>query len=288
MDNRFTIGYWPWELPYWPDELSPAFDLVDEVWVSSKYTEKSLLSANPDTTVRHMPMAVELGKRSNYSRKDFKIAENAFVFLYLFDGLSYLERKNPIAHINAFKNAFDAESDACLVIKTMNLKKADQDKLKAFVQAASNDDRILIIDEAYSKDKLLGLIDTCDCFVSLHRSEGFGRSIAEAMLLEKPVITSNFSGNTDFCLPETAYLVGGHTISLRPGDYPFASKQQHWFNPDTDQAAYFMNKVYENNDNEPASMASRARKHIETHHNFATVGKNYKNTLVAWAWKFKH
>jgi glycosyltransferase involved in cell wall biosynthesis len=114
--------------------------------------------------------------------------------------------------------------------------------MEKVLRLVSQDPRITVLSEVMSRERVVGLQSVCDCFVSLHRAEGFGRNIAEAMLLGKPVVVSAFSGNMDFTNEETAFLVHGDLILVRPGEYPF-HEGQVWLDPDLEAAADAMRRV---------------------------------------------
>ena len=245
FDKRFTIGAWPWELPEWPVLCRGVYNLVDEIWASSRFAVKAY--SDSPVPVVYMPMTVDFDSVPQYTRSDFGLPTNVYLFLYVFDGLSYMSRKNPIAHIQAFWNAFPrSQKDVGLVVKTMNVN-LDNETWNTFHKMAASDDRIYVIAETLPKDKVLGLMNNCDAFLSLHRAEGFGRCIAEMMWLGKPVIVTNFSGNTDFTTSDTAFLVDGPMISVEPGEYPYGDGQ-YWCDPDIWLAAEHMRVCFERGD----------------------------------------
>lgn len=240
LDCRYNIAFWQWELARFPQSMACAIDLVDEIWASSEFTASAMRAATEKSVIR-MPMVVCLPeKQGHWLRENFGLCKNTFVFLTVLDGASSVKRKNPLAVVHAFLAAFPSSSHVNLVLKAMNVSVA-QSEWSLIVEYATKDKRIKIIAETMTKDKLLGLQAVCDCFVSLHRSEGFGRNIAEAMLLGKPVIVSDYSGNTDFTTADNAFLVSGSELVVTKNDYPF-SEGQVWFNPDVSLAADLMQK----------------------------------------------
>ncbi|HYD63868.1 glycosyltransferase [Azospirillum sp.] len=275
--GRYTIGYWPWELPEWPDAWRVAFDVVDEVWVSSRYTQAAYELVSPVPVV-HMPMAVTVDLPRRPPRSAFGLPEDRFLFVFAFDGLSYLARKNPLAAVHAFRRAFPRGSEPVgLVIKAMNV--AGRPEWEYLCAEAERDPRIVLIPRTLDRAGVLGLYAACDAFVSLHRAEGFGRGLAEAMLLEKPVVATAFSGNLEFCHPHTACLVGYRTVPLEPGDYP-CGEGQSWADPDVDEAAAHMAALAA----DPArarALGRAARAYVEAHHAPAVVGARYRRRLAA-------
>lgn len=204
--DRYNIGYWPWELQYWPANWQHCFSLVDEVWVSSQHTWQAAQKVS-SVPVYIMPMAVAIPKVKRYTRKQWSLPETDHLFVFSFDGNSSLARKNPLGVIEAFKLAFPNGHEAAgLVIKCMR-PDINNPAWQRILKLAATDSRIHIIDQMLSKPEVLGLYKVCDCFVSLHRAEGFGRGIAEALLLGLNVIATDHGGNVDFCLLITVSLV---------------------------------------------------------------------------------
>lgn len=244
--GRYNIGYWPWELSGWPRDWELSFDLVDEVWVSSQHTYNSLADICPKPLFR-MPMAVEIPeitafKTQAHARAHFALPEEAKLFCFSFDFNSSMYRKNPKACVDAFLNAFPnsdfKRSDVGLVIKVHSPSQPNA-AWAALKRLAAKDGRIHIIEGTLSKPDLLALYKACDCFLSLHRAEGFGRGIAEALKLGLHVIATGYSGNVDFCKAPQADLVDYTLIPVEPGQYPYAEGQV-WAEPDIEHATKLM------------------------------------------------
>lgn len=243
FDGRRTIGYWPWELPEWPVEWQHAYELVDEVWASSRYTYEAYAKSSPKP-VRHVPMTVTVDAMAGLSRRDFRLPEDRFLFVFSFDVLSTLSRKNPQACVRAFKEAFQLGHEPVgLAVKAMRAT-PDNPIWQELMEEARSDRRITIISETLSRGAVLDLYRACDVFVSLHRAEGFGRGIAEAMMLGKPVIATGYSGNLDFTTPGSAGLVDHKLRPVSPEEYPFAAGQL-WAEPDVGHAAWWMRQMAE-------------------------------------------
>lgn len=238
FENRYNIGWWPWELPVWPEQWGDAFDLIDEVWAATSYTQNMYQQAT-DKPVTLMPLAVSVERAVPVSRKELGLPKNKFLFLYTFDFNSYLDRKNPHAAVKAFVKAFSKENEQVgLVLKTMN-SDVKNPKWKAFQKLCQKDERIVLLEKTLDREKVLGLINACDAYISLHRAEGFGRTPAEALLFGKPVIATDFSGNTDFLTPQTGFPVKWRKKAVKEGEYPFIKKKSkaYWAEPDISHAA---------------------------------------------------
>jgi glycosyltransferase involved in cell wall biosynthesis len=275
--GRYNIGYWLWELSRFPDVWMGPLRFFDEIWCPSRFIQ-SAVAERSTRPVLYMPPAIEIDKPEGFNRAYFKLPEEQFTFLLVFDFKSYASRKNPLACIRAFQSAFPKENKRVgLVLKSMG---GDQysGEFKCLIEAARNDSRITFIDATYTFQEALGLMNVCDVFVSLHRTEGIGLGIAQSMLLGKPVVVTNYSGNTDFTLPDNSCLVDFKLIPVKKGEYPHGAGQV-WADPDIYQAANYMrrlasDKVYRE------KLTNAGRAYIETYHSAESVGKVYRNRLV--------
>ncbi len=170
------------------------------------------------------------------------LAEDETVFLFMFDFLSHVRRKNPEAVVEAFCAAFPAgEEKVRLLIKTQGGEHAPEDWRR--LGDLCLDPRIEIRDAKIDRAEVIALIEAADAFVSLHRAEGFGRGPAEAMWLGKPVISTDYSGTSDFADHETAFLVGYQRVPVAVEDYPGAEGQD-WADPDVEEAARAMRRIH--------------------------------------------
>lgn len=237
----YTIGYWFWELERFPQAWLPAFEHVDEVWVPTTFVRDSVAAAT-DKPVTVIPMAIEFEPPRAVARRRFGLPDDAFVFFFNFDFHSYPERKSPRALIHAFRAAFPrSRHDVRLVIKTTNGDRMEA-ALEQVLIEASRDPRISIRDGYVGREEMFAWIACADAYVSLHRAEGFGLGLAEAMYLGKPVIATAWSGNTDFMSEREACLIDYSLIEVPPEAYPHWQGQR-WAEPDIDQAARAMRRL---------------------------------------------
>ena len=243
--GRYNIAAWHWELSRFPEAWLPALQGVDELWASSRFIQQAL-SQQAKVPVLWMPHPVEVSGEPESGPGPLGLPEGRYLFLAFFDFTSFVARKNPRGAIRAFLNAFPPGSPerVGLVIKA-NGATVRPAEAKAFLAWPElRDPRIVVINETLDRRSLIGLMKRCDCFVSLHRSEGFGRGIAEALLLEKPVIVTGYSGNMDFTSPENACIVDYRLVDVGRDEYPHAAGQR-WAEPDLEQAAGYMRRVVE-------------------------------------------
>jgi glycosyltransferase involved in cell wall biosynthesis len=263
---------------------------VNEIWVASEYL-RDVYRKRVSAPVYVMGQAVETSVAENeYSRGTFGLPEDCFMFLFSFDAGSIVERKNPLATVRAFRQAFPVGAEsAILVLKTRNLQACqtehDRDHWRRVMEIAASDARINIMDRTLSGAELTGLLSTCDCYISLHRSEGFGYGPADAMGLGKPVITTAYSGVTDFCTPKTALLVDYTLQRVPQGAYPYMdeSREYYWASPDIDRAAFLMRQVYES----PQSgerIGQSGRQLILERYSLAALQRRYVARLSELGW----
>lgn len=277
--GRYNIGCWAWELSQFPDEWCYAFRMVDEIWAMSRFTQQAIVE-KADCPVVWMPLAVEFRGSKRLSREYFELPENKFLFLFFFDFRSYITRKNPYGAIKAFEMAFaknQNRKDVRLVIK-VNGKDGHEDKFQTFLESlAVLRDNIILIDKVMNDLEIRELLRVCDAFISLHRSEGFGRGLAEAMYLGKPVIATGYSGNLDFTNPMNACVVDHLLIPVKTDEYPYGEGQM-WAEPDLNQAAWYIRRLVE--DQQYAQKIGKAGKHyIQTYHSFQHIGSKMKKRL---------
>ena len=248
LRSRYTIGHWAWETDLIPERWDAAFSLVDEIWVNSTWVAENIGRAGDVPTVV-VPTPVEAPDPAG-ARLPFELPD-AFLFLFAFDYFSILQRKNPLGLVEAFTRAFQPGEGPVLVLKTINAEYRPEarDRLRWAIRGR---DDILLLDVTLPPAEMAALFARADCYVSLHRAEGYGITLAESMALGKPVIGTGWSGNTDFMTPANSYLVDSVITEVGPDaeQYP---PDGHWAEPSVEHAAQLMREVWEDQE------AARAR-----------------------------
>lgn len=244
--GRYNIHYGAWELAEYPADWMPAMNLVHEMWTISRFVQQSA-AASSTVPVINMGLPVELPPLAPASRRAFGLPENRFLFLFAYDINSMTERKNPAAVLRAFARAFPRHAEVGLVIKVNYIasRPAHREKIRRLKEEWAHDPRIVILDRVLPYERMLALASLCDAYVSLHRAEGFGLGMAEAMALGRPVIATGYSGNLDFTRPHNACLVDYTLVPVPRGHY-MAAEHQVWAEADTDHAAHYMRALAEN------------------------------------------
>jgi glycosyltransferase involved in cell wall biosynthesis len=281
-DGKYNIGYFAWELPDFPDPWMSALDYFDEVWCPSNFVRESL-ALKSILPVLTMPHAIGFERPTEASaslRARFGLPAGRFLFLCLFDLNSYTARKNPGAVIEAFRRSGLAAGDASLVIKVQNadLNGADFAALKDAVRDLPG---TVVISATLSRADVYALEAACDCFVSLHRSEGFGLAVAECMYLGKPVISTDWSATAEYVSHVNGYPVRYTLATLAENHGPY-SKGSTWAEADVGHAAELMRRVA-SNPAEAAQLGAAARRTVEERFAPAVIGARYRRRLQTLA-----
>ena len=273
--NVYRIAYLYWELEGMPVEWSMhVTQLIDELWAPTQFVAQAM-RRTVSLPVYDMLPGVLLGKTVPIARETMGIPTDHFVFLFVFDMCSYFERKNPLALIRAFRLAFSRDEPVTLVIKLCrgHIDPVNLERLRA----AAQQNRVLVIDRLVSREETNGFIEMCDCFVSLHRAEGFGLGLAEGMLLGKPVIGTNYSGNLAFMNRENSLLVDFELVEIAENGFVY-KKGFHWAQPSEAHAAELMRSVFEN-PHKAVARAERAKKEIAEQFSVEKAGQRMKRRL---------
>lgn len=272
-----------WELGVYPAEWSEQLNRFSEVWAPSFFVYQSLQCAT-SKPVFHLPLSVHIEFSSFLGRRHFRLPESACLFLFCFDLRSYIARKNPLAVLKAFEHVYDArsEKDIRLVIKLQGQESSTQASigLKQFltrVESSIARERIIVIDNVFTDNEIKNLVRCCDCFVSLHRSEGFGRGMAEAMLLGKPVVATGYSGNLEFMNDRNSCLVRYRLIEVGEDNYPHGENQV-WADPDIEHAVSHMLRLVDDR-NYGRALGRTASQDMRTHFSNRAIGLRYKRRI---------
>jgi glycosyltransferase involved in cell wall biosynthesis len=281
MSSRsYNIIYPAWELSIYPSEWASQLELFGEVWAQSRFVYESLKRA-VSKPVHYLPLAAEVNISSFLDRRYFGIPESSYVFLFFFDFTSYIARKNPLDVLKAFEKVCRKRpgEDVRLVIKTggATQRREDYIRIKEAFDRFPYKDRLIFISKTLSNNEIKNLVRCCDCFISLHRSEGFGRGMAEAMFLGKPVIATGYSGNLDFMNDENSCLVSYDLVPLTEGQYPHWCGQV-WAQPDIDQAVGYMLKLLSDR-NYGRGIGTAASRYLRTFFSYRAIGLQYKKRI---------
>jgi 2-polyprenyl-3-methyl-5-hydroxy-6-metoxy-1,4-benzoquinol methylase/glycosyltransferase involved in cell wall biosynthesis len=273
--NHYNIGCWWWETPVFPREWWDRFQHLDEIWVGSDFVLDAVSRISPIPVVKVLVPVADRFSLNGFSRAHFGLSADTFIFLFVFDFMSVTERKNPFGLVKAFHKAFGKRQDVQLILKCAHSER-HPDEMAELKQTCKHAN-IKIIDAVLSRNETTSLMKVADCYVSLHRSEGFGLTMAEAMILEKPVIATPFSGNMEFMTPSNSYFVKYRRIAIDKDYGPY--RGGYWADPDLDHAAELMEHVFKNRE-EAVQVGKRARRDILQLFNEKRIGTLMRDRLI--------
>ncbi|MDA0171534.1 methyltransferase domain-containing protein [Solirubrobacter taibaiensis] len=273
LEDSYLIGQWAWETDHIPERWNRSFDLVDEIWAFSTYVADNIARSSSKPVVM-VPLPVAPPDPQG-ATVPFELPDR-FLFLFAFDFFSTLERKNPLGLVEAFTRAFEPGEGPVLVLKTINaeFRPEARERLR---HAIGDRDDVLLVDRVLAPGEMAALFARADSYVSLHRSEGFGLTLAETMALGKPVIATGFSGNTDFMTPANSYLVDWRPASVG-GDAEHYPSEGTWAEPDLEHAAELMREVWR--DQAARARGARAAADIAANLSAEAVGRIARARLI--------
>jgi glycosyltransferase involved in cell wall biosynthesis len=283
LASRRIIACFYWETEVVPRQFHRSLDIVDEIWAATEFVAGAFRSVT-ETPVRIVGNAVDISKVDPISRAELGIAEDAFVTLFCFDASSTVARKNPSAAIDAFRLAFEGDPGAVFILKVRNLPQAEHlarqgdPHALGMMERLRDDPSIRLLSGEWSHARGLGLIQLADCFISLHRSEGYGYSIAEAMALGTPVVATDYSGSSDFLSAREGWPVPYEMIDVLPEEYFFWEPGMAWAEADIHAAAEQLRAVRSGLGVVERTLAARTR--IASEASLEALGANYVRALI--------
>ena len=229
------IAYWWWELEDLPEYFLKNAEFFDEIWAPTTFIYNNLKKAL-GTKVALAPLTLRLNwETQGFTRTDFQLPEDVPIFLVRFDFNSTIDRKNPYAAIDAFKNAFGSQTEAFLLIKTVNGEN-NLHLLKELISIVEDRSDIRVWDEKLTRAINNDLMKCVTGYLSLHRAEGLGLNILEAMQAKVPVVTTGYGGNMDFCTNENSFLISFKLVPVEDRSYLYPPLGV-WAEPEIEEAA---------------------------------------------------
>lgn len=231
-----------------PDIASQTFNIV--TFTDFCYDAfKSII--RPESTIFKIRYPSCLNPSTSFDRAGirhrFSIPTDAFVVFFNFSLGANFERKNPDGALKAFaefaNHAKPRNKKVILAFKLMGTNNHPEKfaKIKSIASDLGISHKVIYITELLSHEEILNLTGSADVYLSLHRSEGLGIGMVEAMSLGVPVIATGFGGNTDFVNESTAFVVPFKMCPVAKSYSPYAAE---WAEPDVHAAASHLIKLY--------------------------------------------
>jgi glycosyltransferase involved in cell wall biosynthesis/lipopolysaccharide biosynthesis glycosyltransferase len=260
ISHSTIIGVWAWEIEDFPEVMHTAFDLVDEVWAVSQFVKDAISKHSKKKVLVFPTPIIAPDLNETLDRSAIGLPAGVDFNLFIFDYMSIFHRKNPLAIVEAHKKAFPNSDGPILVIKSANGDSDAQNREKLRFSIKGRKD-IFLVEEYLSRNQLNALVAECQSYISLHRSEGYGLTMAEAMALGKPVIATAYSGNLDFMNNENSILIPYSLVSVGPDAFPYPETSK-WAEPDIDKAADAIRKLALDSDYRQ-NLGAAAKKYVE-------------------------
>lgn len=277
--GKKNIGLWAWEIEILPENWKTYSELFDEIWTISEFTKGIFEKELPNKVIKSLNIPGSPFKTldKKVCKESFKIDSDTFVCSFIFDSFSDINRKNPLHVIDSFESSLGNE-DSVLIIKCQNLGEENKKLLLSYPKT----DKVKFIFETYSDEQMNYLFCATDLYISLHRSEGSGLTIMEALSLGIPCLVTNYGGCLDFCLTEFCELVDYKLIEITNDIWYknnfFKDKTVFWANPSVTDAKNKIRKIFDNYD-EYCTKTNELKKFIENNYNLENMSIFLKNNL---------
>ncbi len=268
--GRYLVGMWFWELEQASPFAAATAGLLHEIWAPSDFASRALRRSvhRPVITV---PLAVTPPTAGAARRGEVGMPDG-FVFASAFDFNSSVERKNPGGLLEAFCRAFEPGEGPTLYLKSLNGSRLWPKQLGELARRAEQRPDVVLVDATFERRRAAALPGLADCWVSLHRSEGFGLTLAEAMAAGTPVVATGYSGNLQFMKPHNSHLVPYQMTEVPAEGFGPYQPGARWADPDLDAAARTLREVWEH-PVRAARLAEQARRDMAAHFSPEAVGR---------------
>lgn len=274
---RARVAVWYWELAAFRPDWVSRTRWYDEIWVASEFGRRAV-GAVTNVPVRVVPPPMTLSPVAGLSgRERFCIPEQSFVFLYVFDSTSLVDRKNPFCLVDAFVAEFARDPDVCLVLKVSHAHH-DAPAYRLIREVTAGHPNIVVVPEMLDEADLASLFEAADCYVSPHRSEGFGLTVAEAMLRGRPVIATDYGATVDFVSTKTGYPIDYSLVEIEQDRGPYL-RGHVWADPSREHLRLLLREVVE----DPAAARARGeagRRLMEERYSPAAAGARMRAHLL--------
>lgn len=275
LENKYNICHWLTEMKSYPNEWAKNHHFFHEIWTASAFCQDSISMKIPYPTIL-MPYPIVGKKVDKNTYQNIHIDDSKFNFLVMANMYSDIERKNVLQSLEAFQKAFPDETNISLIVKISN-PDVDIEYMQKIIDTINGDNRIKLIDRFLSRDEVNILFQSVNTYVSLHRAEGFGLTLGEAMYHQIPLIATAYSGNMDFCNSFNCYLVDYDLVKVGEDRLRYRADDE-WAQPRLESAIDMFKSVYYN-PQEASIKTQRAKEFIEKSFSIESVAKKIKQRI---------
>lgn len=272
-EPQIRVGYFLWELPDFPDQYLDALKLVDHIWCPTRFVQSAFFSQVKKLILSIPLPVINVPNAGRDIRKALEIPPDAYVALFMFDVRSTLTRKNPQGTIKAFMQFLKKRKDAYLILKINRWQQVDP-RMFDWIPTHPN---IRLVTENMQDAELADLYEAANVYLSLHRSEGFGRTLVEAMQHGLEVISTAYSGPEDYLDPAYARVVDWHEVAVKVGDYPYTAGST-WAEPSIKSAVSQLEAAYLDRDPKRKKRAMKAGREFTVER----LAKKYRPILMTY------
>jgi glycosyltransferase involved in cell wall biosynthesis len=241
--QKHVVGYWHWELSSVPPDWRVGIPFVHQIWAPSRFTAAAIDPIAAGRPVRVVPHPVALHQKKPLQRR--VDSGRPFTLLMIFNAASSIERKNPLSTIRAFQAASAGCPEMELIIKTSNMS-SSMNGFENDNSIKSSTRNVTVVNRIMSSAEIDELYMQANAVISLHRSEGFGLTLAEAMLRGLPVIATDWSGNVDFLSKATGIPIGYRLVSAQDSQGTYHYPNLQWAEANIDEATTAIQRLYRN------------------------------------------
>jgi glycosyltransferase involved in cell wall biosynthesis len=276
LTGRHRIGYWFWELSHFPLSFAESFRHLDEIWAPTRFCQEAFQAIAP-VDVRWVPPCVAAPTEAPADRQALGVPAESFLFYFAFDALSIPERKNPEGLLRAFAQAVRESPRPLHLLLKVNHLESDAALGRQLLRRIAGLP-VTLLTQPMTRAEVNSLMAACDAYVSLHRSEGLGLPLIEAMYLKRPVIATGYGGVTDFFDDSTGWVVRHSMKALEEprGPYPAGAV---WADPDPEHAAELMVQVATASPQALAGKVEAARRRMAELYTPEVAGARLKREL---------
>lgn len=293
-DNKYNIGMCFWETDTIPPDFAQGCMHMDEIWTGSEFNKQAIINAGVDKPVYIIPEAIDANMDTTKIKPYKSIADKTFAFYSIFE---WTERKNPDALLRAYWQEFTEKDDVSLVIKTYLddfsvAKRREISQAIGSIKTQCNLDYyapVYLYRDLMNRNQIYRFHKSFDCFISTHRGEGWGIPQMEAMLMGKPIISTNLGGIHEYLTDKKDALLLPYTMTgvTNSRNSSWYLPEQNWGQVDLADVRKAMRWVYDNKE-KATKIGHNGNKIVNKEFSFEAVGSKIKKRLdeiVARDWK---